>query len=140
MSLYNYLLLVFTSTIQSYSTSASTNHTIDCDESISGIVGGPPDSAIIQFTNLRIQDVTFSNCDSAFDSQLYLLNSNGNKIQNQSDNNCDGNDCYHAGYCNTPYRETFTMIQLSAGTYSIIITPDPYNSGGSWYEINDSFH
>ena len=76
------------------------------------------------------QNVTFTDCDSNFDTKLYLLNSEGDYIQNQSTNGCDGDNCYDAAYCTTSQRETFTMNDLDEGSYILKLTP--WNYGGDW--------
>ena len=109
---------------------------IECNQSRSGTVEDYPDSVILSFENLEILDVTFTDCDTAFDPQLYLLDSNGNRIQNRSTNNCNGDNCVDNDYCSTAndwgnfVRETFTIQSLEAGSYSIELTP--VSTGGSW--------
>merc|ERR1719385_502107 len=82
---------------------------IECEQTLSGTVGHHPDSVSLRFVNDEVQSVTFTDCDSDFDPKLFLRDSNGEYIQDQSTNNCDGDDCYDSNYCSTSWRETFTM-------------------------------
>merc|ERR1719203_604597 len=68
------------------------------------------------FDNIAKRDVTFTTCHSDFDTQLYLLDANGNEIQSTSTNGCSGDNCWDGSYpldCPTAYRETFTMADLA---------------------------
>ena len=82
--------------------------------------------------NAESQTVTFTNCQSDFDTKMYLIDSVGNYIQSQSTNSCDGDDCWDSNYCSTSLRETFTMDPLAVGTYTLMVTP--WSSGGN-YEV-----
>ena len=88
---------------------------------------------IFQFINNQTQDVTFTDCESTFDPKLFLYDSDGNAIQSQSTNNCDGDDCYDTSICSIDYRETFTMSNLPVGLYELKL--QPYSDGGD-YNIN----
>ena len=107
---------------------------IQCGETLSGTVGDSPDSVLLHFVNLENQDVTFTDCDSEFDPMLFLIDSNGQKIQNQSTDRwgspCDGNDCEDQRFCSVSDRETITMESFIAGSYTLILTP--VNTGGYW--------
>ena len=97
---------------------------------MTGSLGSNPDSVSFIFVNDQVQDVTFTDCDSNFDPKLFLIDSAGSYIQDQSTNYCDGDDCYDTAYCDTYGRETFTMEQLAVGTYTILLTP--WWSGGDY--------
>ena len=103
---------------------------IQCGEIKTGMIGDPPHSVLLNFVNLANQDVTITDCDTEFDAKLFLIDSDGMYIQNQSTNHCDGNDCEDTEICSIPNRETFTMKSLDAGTYTLKLTP--YSYGGSW--------
>ena len=113
-----------------FTTTSSPIDTIECGQTLTGSVGDNPDSVSFAFVNDAVQDVTFTDCDSGFDPKLFLLDSAGNYIQDQSTNGCDGDDCYDDAYCSTSYRETFTMSDLEEGAYTLLLTP--WNSGGDW--------
>ena len=85
------------------------------------------------FQNEEEQDVTFTNCNSQFDTIMFLYTS-GNAIQSQSTNDCDGDDCTDTNYCNTTFRETFTMSRLEPDDYTLILMPYSSDSMGD-YEI-----
>merc|ERR1719295_2086862 len=103
---------------------------IECEQTLSGTVGHHPDSVSLRFVNDEVQSVTFTNCDSDFDTTMFLGDSSGALIQYNSDNQCDGDDCSDDDYCSTSMRETFTMSDLQIGAY--ILTLTPYSQGGSW--------
>ena len=103
---------------------------IQCGETLSGSVSDYPDSIFLNFVNLQNQTVTFTDCVSDFDPTLFLIDSNGAYIQNQSTNQCDGDDCYERSFCSIEHRETFTMQSLDAGSYRLKLTP--YDWGGTW--------
>ena len=93
---------------------------IKCGETLTGSLGGSPDSVSYTFTNDVVQSVSFTNCGTSFDPKLYLMDSTGTKIQDQSTNNCDGDDCTDPKYpCDDPVREAFTMKDLAVGTYTV---------------------
>ena len=102
---------------------------IDCAQSLTGSVGDD-DSVSLTFINAVVQTVTFTNCRSDFDSELVLFDSAENEIQSHSTNGCDGDDCDDNWYCDDIHKETFTMINLEAGTYTLLLTPS--SSGGKW--------
>lgn len=54
------------------------------------------------------------------------------EIQDESTNNCDGDDCSEAAYCSTGARETFTMASLGPDAYFIKL--QPYSAGG-YYKV-----
>ena len=103
---------------------------IRCGETKSGTNGDSPHSVLLHFVNQKKQDVTVTDCDTEFDAKVFLMDSNGTYIQNQSTNDCDGNDCENTDICSTPNRETFTMQSLDAGSYTLKLTP--YSFGGIW--------
>jgi len=104
---------------------------IKCGETLTGSLGGSPDSVSYTFTNDVVQSVSFTDCGTSFDPKLYLMDSTGTKIQDQSTNNCDGDDCTDPNYpCDDPVREAFTMRDLAVGTYTVQLTP--YLEGGDW--------
>ena len=106
---------------------------ITCGQTLTGSLHDSPASTHLVFVNDRVQDVTFTDCDSDFDTEMYLEDSEGNYIQDQSTNSCDGDDCEDTDYCSTSehlLRETFTMSNLDVGTYTLLLTP--YSSGGQW--------
>ena len=105
---------------------------IECGNTLSGSINYNPDSVTFEFVNDQQQDVTFTDCNSDFDPTLYLYDSNGNAIQSQSTNNCDGDDCDDYSICYTSVRETFTMASLAVGTYELELIPYSY---GGWYEV-----
>ena len=113
-----------------FSTTATANDDIECGETRSGTIGDAPDSVTLIFVNEEELDVTITDCDTAFDPKLHLIDSDGTYIQNQSTNECDGDDCDDSDFCTISHRETFTMQSLEEGTYSIELTP--YSSGGDW--------
>ena len=87
------------------------------------------------FENDVVQSVTFTDCGGTFDPHLYLIDSSGNKIQDQSTNNCDGDDCYDDGIyqCDISLREVFTMEDLAVGTYTVQLTQHSSTGvGGNW--------
>ena len=107
--------------------------TIECGETLTGFVGNQPDSVSYTFENDVVQSVSFTDCGTAFDPTLFLIDSSGNEIQDLSINNCDGDDCnayYPKYHCEDSLRETFTMKDLAVGTYTVQLTP--YNGGGDW--------
>ena len=106
------------------------SETIQCGQTITGSVGSNPDSVSFIFENDQVQDVTFTDCDSNFDPKLFLMDSAGNYIQDQSTNYCDGDDCYDYSICSVARTETFTMEQLAVGTYTVLLTP--WQSGGDY--------
>ena len=110
--------------------SPTRNISIECEETVNGSIGDYPDTVYITFINTQIQSVTFTDCDSNFDPKLYLIDSSGDYIQDQSDNNCGGDDCIDWEYCDTEWRETFTMENLAEGMYTLMLRP--YNFGGDW--------
>ena len=77
------------------------------------------------FVNDQIQDVIFTNCDTLIaNPKLFLTDSAGRAIHNQSVNNCDGDDCFDVTYCDrttnwNSWTETFEMAELAVGTYTI---------------------
>ena len=104
---------------------------IKCGETWTGYLGGSPDSVSYTFTNDVVQSVSFTDCGTSFDPKLYLMDSTGTKIQDQSTNNCDGDDCTDPNYpCDDPVREAFTMKDLAVGTYTVQLTP--WTVGGDW--------
>jgi len=109
--------------------SAEPMATISCGQTLTGTVGNSPDSVSHRFVNDAVQSVTFTDCDSSFDPKMFLIDSDGDRIQDRSTNRCDGDDCAAAS-CSTSYRETFTMSDLAAGSYQVLLTP--YNAGGAW--------
>lgn len=83
--------------------------------------------------NNNEQDVLFTNCDSDFDTTLYLYNAYSYEIQDESTNYCDGDDCEDdTSYsCSSGNKETFKMSSLSTGTYKVVLAP--FSSGsGNW--------
>ena len=106
------------------------DRTIECGDTLDGSIGYSPDSVTFEFVNDQIQDVTFSNCDSDFDTTLYLYDSDENEIQSQSTNQCDGDDCSDYSVCTASLRETFTMSGLAEGTYELKL--QPYSNGGDY--------
>ena len=111
-------------------TTAPITRSIECGQTLTGSIGSRPASVSIHFENAEVEDVTFTNCDSNFDTKLFLEDSNGLDIQHRSTNRCDGDDCCDPNYCSTRYRETFTMSDLEVGSYALRLTP--YGRGGSW--------
>ena len=97
---------------------------------VTGRIGDSPDWTSFTFDNTAVRDVTITNCDSDFDTNMFLVDSDGNGIQMLSDNECDGNDCYDYDYCSFSARETFTMSELAVGTYTVLLTPQ--SAGGDW--------
>ncbi len=74
------------------------------------------ESVSFQFVNEEVQSVTFTNCDSNFVTTMFLVDSHGNYIQDQSTNHCDGQNCVDYSYCNHQHhleRQTFTMNDLA---------------------------
>ena len=90
------------------------------------------DSVAISFNNIETQNVTITNCDSQFDTQMVLRDSDDQVI---SYSVClGGDDCYDAIYpCATPYRETFTMLNLTQGNYTIVL--ESYNGEAGDYVV-----
>lgn len=88
------------------------------------------------FTTPTPDLVTFTNCYSDHDTQMYLLDSSGVDITGQSTNWCDGDDCWDDEHCDedeSTGSETFT-IDLSSGTYSLKLMWYDYNPAGN-YEV-----
>ena len=112
------------------SDTSSSSDPIACGQTLTGSIDASPASMSWTYVNDQDQSVTFTNCDSTFDTKMYLLDSEGNYIQSQSTNSCDGDDCYDTGYCSTSLRETFTMSNLDEGTYTLLMMP--FSSGGDW--------
>ena len=108
--------------------------TIECNETLNGSIGHSHDSVSYMFENDVVQSVSFTDCGTAFDPTLFLIDSAGNEIQDQSTNNCDGDDCIDPKYhCQDKLRETFTMEHLTVGTYTVQLAPYSSNSsGGNW--------
>ena len=103
---------------------------IQCGEMLSGTVDNVPDAATLNFVNVVNQDVTFTNCDSEFRSLLFLIDSDGAYIQDQSTNSCNGALCWNFDVCSDFYQVTFTMQSLDAGSYKLRI--EPRSLGGAW--------
>merc|ERR1719204_1474472 len=86
------------------------------------------------FENSIERDVSFSTCFSSIDTTLFLFDANGNAIQSQSTNQCNGDDCHDESvilFSNCADRtETFTMRSLPIGHYELRL--HPYGSGGSY--------
>ena len=126
-------LCVVLTNILSAAGQSSESMTIECGQSITGILdytspwaiaGNDALSLAINFTNIEPQNVTFTTCDSEFFAGLKLKNSTGHYIHSQSTNQCDGCDC-DSSYCTgetSLYQTTFTMDALPAGNYTIEIT------------------
>ena len=115
------IALAITIIISVYSSGTERRLQIGCGENRTGIIG-PRDTIYFNFTNPTEQSVTFTNCKSDFDTTMYLKDSSGDNIQEQSFNECDGDDCYEYIYCaanSTENTETFTMDPLSPGTYTV---------------------
>ena len=104
-----------------------TELSIECGGELTGTLQNSSNSLSIRFVLDEEEMVTFTNCDSDFDTTLYLYDSAGSFIQNQSTNNCGGDDC---GYCSDDNRESFTMDPLGAGEYSLVLSA--YNDGGEY--------
>ena len=105
--------------------------TIKCGETLTGSIGDYPDSVSYTFENDVVQNVSFTDCGGTFDPKLFLMDSSGNTIQDQSTNNCDGDDCTDPRYpCGHSVREAFTMKDLAVGTYTVLLTP--FRTGGDW--------
>lgn len=107
------------------------DYSIGCGDVQSGYMGYDG-SVTFEFVNSNQQDVFFTNCHSDFDTTFYLYDYRGYEIQDQSTNNCDGDDCSDSSYyCSSSTRESFIMSSLSAGTYELVLAP--YSSDyGSW--------
>ena len=54
-------------------------------------------------------DVTFTDCNSDFDTTLRLINSAGAQIQSQSTNACDGDDCLYILSPSFPFLSSFLL-------------------------------
>ena len=76
-----------------------------------------------------------TDCDSDFDPMLFLYDSDGNAIQSQATNGCNGDDCSDDS-CSTSVRETF-IIELDVGMYELKLMP--FNSGGEYYRSKKGF-
>ena len=111
-------IFVITVAITIYSISKDrTSILIGCDETRNGTLESH-ETLYFNFKNLAEQSVTFTNCDSDFDTVMYLKDAEGNKIQSQSRNQCDGDQCYDEAYvCAVNDKETFTMEMLDIGNY-----------------------
>ena len=105
---------------------------LQCGSTMTGTVTSSW-GVIMTFQNVLEQSVTFTNCNSQFDTKMYLYTS-GIEIQSQSTNACDGDDCTDSNYCNTTFRETFTMSRLDPDNYTLILMPFSSDSMGD-YEI-----
>ena len=118
------------------------DYSIDCGGIQSGYVGSnySANSVSLEFVNTAVQNVLFTNCDSDFDTTLYLYDDSGYEIQEQSTNSCGGDDCWDRSYyCSSFLHETFTMASLSTGKYELVLAPFAYTfgnysgiSGGYW--------
>ena len=110
---------------------------IHCDETIAGNLSYPRTPFVI-FNNTKDRNVLFTNCGSPYSLNhgLFLKNSSGTNIQSQSINKCDGTDCPYADvYCNESGAETFVMLDLPEGIYTIVVDMD-WPDG--WIDTNDS--
>eukprot|EP01084_Bolivina_argentea_P109244 195244_1 len=88
--------------------------TMACDDTKTGQYGFGP--IYYEFILTEQATVNFANCETQFDPNLYVYNSNYEWI---SDTACDGNDC---GNCNTAAREEFDLT-LDPGSYYIQLYP-----------------
>ena len=73
------------------------------------------------FTTPTPEVVTFTNCHSEHDTEMYLMDSSGMDITRQSTNWCNGDNCFGWDHCDPGFwleSETFT-INLSPGTYQL---------------------
>ncbi len=105
--------------------------TIDCGDTVTGSISSGQ-TITLEFSNDEVRAVTFTDCGSSFDPTLYLRDEGGNNIQSQSSNSCDGDDCEDYSICSESYRETFTMSNLAAGDYDVLLKP--FDDGG-WFEV-----
>ena len=107
------------------------SQTISCGETANGYISSGHFSSWT-FSNPSIQNVTFTNCDSEFDTQMYLFDSQWNAIQSGSTNGCGGDDCEDTNYCSDWKKETFTMMFLPEGDYILRIRGYNINSYGNY--------
>jgi len=107
---------------------------IQCGETMEGTLNSN-DVLFLNFSLSEKQDVLFTNCESDFDTKMYLI-SNGSTITSESTNECDGDDCYHGSYCDTLLRETFLMEDLNEGNYYLEVSA--YGGNGGEYEVEVS--
>lgn len=104
---------------------------ISCNERRTGSIGRR-ETVTFTFTNPVQQKVTFTNCDSDFDTQL-AVRRGSRDITSNSDNNCDGDDCVEAEYpCSNRNKETMTFSNLAADTYELRMSPYFWSSGGNY--------
>ena len=98
-----------------------------CGGSVTGTINTGA-SILFDFSNGMTRDVTFTNCQSSFDTKMFVFGTSG---QVGSSSVCDGDDCSDSNYpCSNSLRETFTMSALAQGDYTILL--EPYSSGGTY--------
>ena len=112
----------------------TTSIEIQCGGTYTGYLGSD-EWKYWTFTTPSPQVVTFTNCNSDYDTVMYLSNEYGYHIQSQSTNSCSGDECYDPDYCMLWGTETFTMDPLSAGTYTLKLGWY-WSSIGGEYEVN----
>eukprot|EP01084_Bolivina_argentea_P281602 481836_1 len=94
---------------------------ISCNTKVNGIITNGAEYCYT-FIPHYVSTVTFSNCESNFDTTLFVYNKNAEEI---SQPYCDGDDC---GSCGT--NEQFSIPQMNPNeTYYILI--DSYSALGS---------
>ena len=91
------------------------SETVACGGSVTGTLSSYT-TLLIEFSNPTGHEVTFTTCQSSFDTRLYVYDAANNWISNEI---CAGDDCFDADYpCTNNARETITL-GLSAGTYTL---------------------
>lgn len=114
---------------------------IHCDEYLSGHMYSD-ETLSWSFENTMTQTVTFSNCQSNFDTKMYLTHGESDdNNSNQTDYDYDWlydsdddylNSCSDDCGCDNSLgmQEQFTMNQLEPGTYTLSL--EPYDDGGHY--------
>eukprot|EP01083_Nonionella_stella_P230682 815208_1 len=89
------------------------------------------DTHFWKFTLDETSLVTISNCDTLYDTQMYLRDYLGQRVPN-SVVGCDGDDCNCPGWFNV--NEAFVDVTLASGDYYIEIKPyDQYAAAGVFH-------
>ena len=100
---------------------------INCEESIEGYFGNPADAPhYYKLITSKTYDVTFSDCNTSFDSELVVYDSFGEPMMSSIWTDCDGDDCI-AKDCTDCYdcvpfvisRENFKIKSLPIGEYYV---------------------
>ena len=92
---------------------------IQCGQEISGSTTSSDRSHYWLFVNNNVRNVTFTNCNSNYDTRMVVYNNDGVDISNPY---CyGGDDCDVNNYCPNSNKETFTIPSLQSQEYYINI-------------------